>query len=171
MRRRAHERIVGVDYARLLSQFRHAKGFSKKAYLDGAAEKDIGLYFLNVEVNLQNGHFNLFDSQGIPIRGSMLSPKYQITTICAYALANWNSCCLTKYNDKLTIFMRTVRFLIGCQSQNGGFYHHYPSGCGIKLPWVSGMPQDESLSVFARDDQLTGESRWKRRHQVRKVTF
>ena len=128
------------------------------------AEKPLGkrLYYLHVEDRLAEGHWNRFDPQGVPVRGTRVKPLYNYTTVCAYALAHWNLY-LSGRPDSLLRFLSISDWLVQQQAQDGAWYYMYDfDNPPIRAPWPSAMAQGEALSVLARAYALTGNEAYKK---------
>lgn len=114
-------------------------------------------YYLHVEDRLDENHWDKFDEHGIPIRGTHVNPIYNITTICAYALAHWNIH-ITELHDSKVVLLSIADWLVNHQVNNGAWLYHHDSVFGIKAPWVSAMAQGEALSVLARAYAITHQA-------------
>lgn len=117
-------------------------------------------YYLRVEDRVNENHFARFDAQGIPIRGTLSIPLYNITTISAYAFANWNLWLSTKDTEQRDRFLHMAEWLVSHQQIDGGWYYQYDHR-SLKAPWLSGMAQGEGTSVMARAFALTGDNRYR----------
>ena len=124
------------------------------------AEKPLSerLYYLHVEDRLAEGHWNRFDPQGVPVRGTRVKPLYNYTTVCAYALAHWNLY-LNAQDSALPTFLAMANWLVQQQTDDGAWYYHCDGDYGVRAPWVSAMAQGEALSVLARAWTVTGNTR------------
>jgi len=114
-------------------------------------------YYLCIEDRLCDGHFTRFDAHGVPIRGTLANPRYNVTTVCAYALAHWNLY-LNGQDSALPTFLAMADWLTQQQASNGAWYYTYDYHFGIKAPWVSAMAQGEALSVLARAYNATNHA-------------
>ena len=117
-------------------------------------------YYLCVEDRLCDGHFTLFDAYGVPIRGTPANPRYNVTTVCAYALAHWNLY-LNGQDSALPTFLAMAGWLAQQQAEDGAWYYTYDFNFGVKAPWVSAMAQGEALSVLARAYGVSGHTAYR----------
>ena len=87
-----------------------------------------------------------------------------------YALYNLNSYRLTQDQAYLDLATRNAQRLVDRKVESGGAWYypydfdfavHGDTTDTLKAPWYSGMAQGQSLSVFVRLYQVTGDERWK----------
>ena len=118
-----------------------------------------GRYPLNLIPRLQEGHYDRFDDEGIPIRlaenggGSY----YNYTTVCSYALANWETYLLGGETNNAKILVTTAEFLIRSAEA-------MPDGSLLlrdtRDDSLSSMFQGEAVSVLSRAWHYTKEDRF-----------
>ena len=109
-----------------------------------------GKFFLNLKDRLEDNHYDIFDVNGLPVRMKNNKKVYNYTTICSYALANWQLYLETGIEDYTIQLFKTIEFLKeNNESTDYG---------GIVFPLynkLSSMNQGEALSVLARGYELT----------------
>jgi len=115
-------------------------------------------YFLHVEDRLADHHFAWFDDEGVPIVADAIrgGSRYNLTRVCAYALAWWNCYLHDKEPSGLQRFLAMADWLVQRQTDDGAWYYDCAGDYGVRAPWVSAMAQGEALSVLARAWAVTG---------------
>jgi len=121
-------------------------------------------YYLNIESRVCEGHFNIFDDNGIPLSdyGGNIGIQYNPVNVCAYALGNLNIYLKVKEKKYLNIFLRMADWLIENQvivNDIGVWYYNF-NWKYVKKPWISSMAQGEALSVLARAFNITNDSKY-----------
>lgn len=103
-----------------------------------------GCYPLNIIDRLCAGHYRCFDAQGIPANNNGI---YNYTTVCSYALANWEAYLKTGDENRLKTFLQMADFLLSKSdlSEPGNLYLWDEAANRL-----SAMYQGEAMSVFVR---------------------
>lgn len=102
-------------------------------------------YGIHFKDRLFDNHYDLFDDQGLPIRGSKSEPIYNYTTICSYALANFERYLESGEMQFTEPLLIALEFL---KRENVRTKYE-----GIVFPYqgkLSAMNQGEALAVIAR---------------------
>ncbi len=136
-----HTLIKFLPY--LSSSFDYWKHESNKDY---KVDSILGGFFsMNLHDRLHDGHYDLFDNNGLPLRTNNGKPYHSFSTVFSYALANHQMFLKTADDKYLKPLFETVNFIArkGEKTPYGGlvFPHH-----GL----LSAMNQGEALSVIAR---------------------
>jgi heparosan-N-sulfate-glucuronate 5-epimerase len=127
-------------------------------------------YPLQVERRIAEGHFDRFDGHGVPVRRSRHDgdDRYQITTMCAYALGSWNLH-LIRNDSRWTEALLTVsRKLLELLDKSGD---GLITGSHETSNFPSAMSQGEAISVLVRAWVLTGETRYLRGAECASMPF
>jgi len=95
-----------------------------------------GGYPLRFMDRLTSGHYRWFDKEGVPVNQRGV---HNYTTVCSYALANWESYLTKGTNSHRETFLKMADFLLGQSEQRAD---------GNVL--LSAMYQGEAMSVFVR---------------------
>lgn len=115
------------------------------------ADSKVGAFFgMHLKDRLIENHYDKFDENGIPIRTVAGSVVYNYTTICSYALANWEMYLESgEYN-----FTKPLWAALNFLKENNTITDYG----GIVFPGIgslSAMNQGEALSVIARCYELS----------------
>lgn len=105
-----------------------------------------GLQFLNLKDRLEDKHYNKFDKNGLPLRFVNGKVSYNYTTICSYALANWQLY-LESGDKKHTVpLLNAINYLY----KTGSSTEYCDSGIFLYSGNLSAMNQGQALSILAR---------------------
>lgn len=130
--------------------------FNNKKYwrLSGDNSTDLktisGKFFLNLTDRLKDNHYDKFDDNGLPIRMINGKVTYNYTTICSYALAQWQLYIETNDKKYTKQLLNTIDYLID--------NHKITDYNGIVFTLdgkLSAMNQGEALSVLARGYEIS----------------
>lgn len=114
-----------------------------------------GFFGMNLFERLMDGHYNIFDDRGLPLRFNAGKPYYSYSTVFSFALANHQMYIRTGDESYLKPLFETVRFISthGKYTSSGGwgFPHH-----GVH----SAMNQGEALSILARAYEVDGKDEY-----------
>lgn len=103
-----------------------------------------GCYPLRFMDRLTSGHYRWFDRDGVPVNQRGI---HNYTTVCSYALANWETHLTKGTQSHRETFLKMADFLLGQSEQRAD---------GNVLLWdeaahrLSAMYQGEAMSVFVR---------------------
>lgn len=119
----------------------------------------IGRYPLNLTMRLDQGHYTHFDEVGLPIRFTKdRTPYHNFTTVCSYALANWERYLVSGRIENAHILKKSADFILANSVQIDGSIlvcddrNNYPQ--------PSAMNQGEAISVLCRAWEFTGEDKY-----------
>lgn len=104
-----------------------------------------------------------FDDDGIPLAdyGVIPGKHYNATTICQFALANWERFLLTNDKRYYEAFLKQADWLANNQ-ENGKWYYRFDwqAHTLMKNPWTSSIAQGQGISVLVRAFQSTNDKKY-----------
>lgn len=124
----------------------------------------LGRYPIDLRPRLQQGHYDRFDDKGVPVRPSPIDPSIHLhvyTTMCSFALANWDEYLTTGDERGLKRLLAVADYIeqSGEQSPSGGLLLHDPGPDGREHAGpLCAMTQGEAMSVFVRAYEATGDA-------------
>lgn len=115
-----------------------------------------GSYPTDLAQRLAEGHYDLFDREGLPLRRSKQGGQlfYNYTTVCSYALANWQRFLTTGDEAYADILLKAAQF-ITTNGQRKGEALLLLDRPGSS---PSAMNQGEAISVLVRAWRYSGEA-------------
>lgn len=119
----------------------------------------IGIYPSSLAPRVHQGHYDQFDENGIP--GKKYNDGNYVhhwTTICSYALANWELYKTTGKKEYSDTVLRIANFLVENVTQRGevAIFLHYDDYTKT-TGQTCAMNQGEAMSVLIRAHELTGD--------------
>jgi hypothetical protein len=115
-----------------------------------AVQSPTGPFFrMHLKDRLYDNHYDKFDENGLPIRQGQDGSQYNYTTLCSFALANWEVYLETGDKKHTEPLLKVYDFL----KKN----HEVTSYGGVVFPHgslLSAMNQGEALCVLARCYEL-----------------
>jgi len=115
-----------------------------------------GRYLVDIVPRLEQGHYDRFDEQGLPIRPSRDGKGFfhNYTTLCSYALANWEKYLITGDRQYADLLIKVARFFLtsGQRLDDGSLMLRESSDRPL-----SAMNQGEGMSVLVRAWQYSDE--------------
>ena len=126
-------------------------------------------YYLDIRPRIKEGHFDLFDDNGIPIRnyGSNVGIQYNPLNVAAYGLGHLDLYNENEEEDSLKTAFSMAEWLISNkvlrQYNDISYYvwqYNFDWIHGLKAPWISGMAQGEIISLFSRLYKITSDERY-----------
>lgn len=112
----------------------------------------LGPYPLDLRARLNDGHYDRFDSAGVPVRSAADgSPVYFVTTMTSCALARWHMFVTTGDEQYLHQMLAIADHLLKKSVRAGGELHLLDAGR------LSAMNQGEAMSVLIRAYKATGK--------------
>lgn len=142
---------------KILPYFSRSYDYWKETSFKTSEDKSVlgGFFNMNLYKRLNDGHYDQFDENGLPLRFSNGKPYYSFSTVFSYALANHQLYLMTAKEECLKPLFETVKFISkhGESTSNGGwgFPHH-----GVH----SAMNQGEALSVIARAYEIDSKDEY-----------
>jgi rhamnogalacturonyl hydrolase YesR len=104
-----------------------------------------------------------FDESGIPLvdYGAKAGKQYNPTTICQYALGNWERFLATNDKRYYDAFLKQADWLAANQ-ENGRWYYRFDWQAHVLLknPWASSIAQGQGISVLTRAFQSTNDKKY-----------
>lgn len=125
-------------------------------------ESQIGIYPSSIAPRISQGHYDLFDADGIPMIPDVSGHgMHHWTTICSYALAQWEMYLKTGDQVYADIFLRIAHFLKkNCRERDGATYFILYDDASMNTGISCAMNQGEAISVLLRASELTGNSEY-----------
>lgn len=113
-----------------------------------------GCYPLRFMDRLTSGHYRWFDENGVPVgNGGM----HNYTTVCSYALANWETHLFSGAENNRIVFLMMAEFLLArCEIRTDGNVLLWDEAAHR----LSAMYQGEAMSVFVRAWECTQNERY-----------
>jgi hypothetical protein len=138
----------------------------------------LGIYPYDFSANLQDSLAGTkFDSEGIPLQYMKgLGYRYYWITISRYAIAQHALFLRTADQKHRDLFLRICRWLSEraetCPHEGMVWYHYFGQPFyKLTSPWLSGMAQSRSVSIFLRAWELTDDEKYIQYAQKASVPF
>ncbi len=106
-----------------------------------------------------------FDEQGLPLKRYSNGYHYNPITIADFGLVQYGKYLNTQDGTTLSLFYTVAEKLITMQDAKGALrypfeYTYYLTGETFEKGWVSGMAQNQALSVYARAYHLSNDEKY-----------
>lgn len=125
-------------------------------------DSKIGIYPSSIAPRIDQGHYSLFDENGIPgspdAQGQFV---HHWTTICSYALANWEKFLVTgspEYKEKVLTIARFMKDNVTMRGDVAIFLHY--DDHTKESGQTCAMNQGEAISVLIRAHELTQDQEY-----------
>ena len=136
-------------------------------------QSDLGIYPSSIAPRVGQGHYDLFDSDGIPgVYDGENRFMHHWTTICSYALAQWELYLRSGEELHSHEFMKIANFLANnYEDEKDGvvfiLYRDATKTSGINCA----MNQGEAISVLLRAFELTGNRKYLKLAEAAAIPF
>jgi len=122
----------------------------------------LGRYLLDLVGRMRSNHFSKFDPAGLPTIQSRRGHCHNYTTICAWALANWEAYLLTGSTENRDQLLHAAEYILlsGDSSDPAVLRLREEIPGRGHVGDVSSMVQGEAISVLCRAWQATNDDRF-----------
>lgn len=129
----------------------------------GRAGGPVGRYPLDYTPRLVDGHYDRFDSRGVPLRPSPYGGKFHpTTTVASHALAHWDRYLASGGAEHRRVVIATADHFaaIPRRDAEGGILLGVPTPTDPNGGHLSAMSQGHAISVLVRAAQLEDTDRY-----------